>query len=175
MHQFRIGNLSYQVADDDYEVSLAHAVGRAFVEMQQLEFMVISHLDALASGTATKEKPFDVFASKTFGNLIREMQKHTLLNDLAETMRATKERRDFFVHKFLFHRYGGAHFTSASEYEVLIRDATEIGLQFAECRKKFVELMLSKAPIAMFAGKVDPDTGEITIVESEFSKNRSSH
>jgi len=112
---------------------------------------------------------FDVFASKTFGNLIREINRHDFMKSLAIDMVTVKERRDFFVHKFLFHRFGG-EFTADSEYEELIKDAGNLGSIFAATRAKFQDFMLQNAPLMMIAAKPDPDTGEFMIVESEFLK-----
>lgn len=84
-------------------------------------------------------------------------------------MVAVKEKRDFFVHKFLFHRFGG-EFTTDSEYEDPIKDAAYLGNFFANTRTKFQDFMLQNAPLMMFAAKRDPNNGEFIIVESEFSK-----
>jgi hypothetical protein len=172
MHDLRIGQTLYRLSGSDCEIALAHAIGNAFIELQQLEFTIISYLDTLAGGGVGASASFDLFASKTFGNLIREMQKHALLERLSETMRLTKERRDFFVHKFLFHRFGGALFTSECEYEALIKEAHDAGALFADTHCRFDEHMLARSQLVMFAGRVDPDTGELTIVESEFAKTR---
>lgn len=156
------------------ELALATAIGAAFIELQQLEFGVISYLELLAGGKVGAPAAFDVFASKTFGNLLREMKKHALLADLADHMEDTKKRRDFFVHRFLFHRYGGPLFTTDADYAELIRDAAEHGDLFFQARKEFDELMLRSAPVVMLGGKVDPESGEIVIVESEHAKARQS-
>jgi hypothetical protein len=151
---------------------LAHAIGCAFINLQELEFSIISYLQIIADNTFSTSTEFELFASKTFGNLLREMQKHELLKDLADSMRHTKERRDFFVHRFLFHRYGGATLTTQSEYNALIKEAYELGSLFNQSQTKFSDLMLQKAPIVMFGAKFDPGTGEWIIVESEFAKER---
>ena len=107
MRDLQVGRTIYRVSDSDAETALAHALGCTFIELQQLEFSIISFLNLLAGGTGEPGPSFDVFASRTFGNLVREMRKHTFLEHLADEIQSTKERRDFFVHKFLFHRYGG--------------------------------------------------------------------
>jgi hypothetical protein len=142
------------------------------MEAQQLEFTIISFLDILTSGAASASTSFDLFASKTFGNLVNEMKKHKLLESLADDMRSTKARRDFSVHKFLFHRYGGELLTNDAEYELLVREANNLGLLFAESRTKFHDLMLQSAPIDMFGVRSDPATGALIVVESEFTKGR---
>lgn len=172
MHDLRIGQTVYRLSGSDCEIALAHAIGHAFIELQQLEFTIISYLDTLVGGGVGASASFDLFASKTFGNLAREMQKHVLSESLAETMRLTKERRDFFVHKFLFHRFGGVLFTSECEYETLIKEAHDTGALFADTHLQFDEHMLAKSQLVMFAGRVDPVTGELTIVKSEFTKPR---
>jgi len=86
-------------------------------------------------------------------------------------MTDVKQKRDFFVHKFLFHRYGG-EFTVEEEYEGIIRDATNLAPLFAQTRTKFDDFMLRNAPLLMLAAKRDPITGELIFVESEFSKMR---
>jgi hypothetical protein len=146
-------------------MALAHAIGRAFIELQQLEFCVISFLNLL-SGGADQGPSFDVFASKTFGNLVREMRKHTFLQRLSNDMRSTKEKRDRFVHKFLFHRYGGEYLTTDSEYELLIRDAHDLGSVFCEAKMRFEEFMLDKSSLEMFMATIHPETGEMTIRKS---------
>jgi len=99
------------------------------------------------------------------------MEKHEFLKPLAADMTTVKHRRDFFVHKFLFHRYGG-ELTSDDDYEELVRDATNLGNLFAETRTKFHDCLIQNAPLVMFAAKRDPASGEWTIVESEFSKRQ---
>jgi len=170
MRDLSFGNVRYLVTGSDAEIALAHAIGIAFIELQQLEFAIISYLSSLADEPEQSyDASFDVFSSKTFGNLIREMDRHDFLKPLAIGVAVAKQKRDFFIHKFLFHRYGGI-FTSDEEYEELARDATNIGNLFALTHKNFVEFMLQKAPLSMFAAKRDPATGELIVVESEFSK-----
>ncbi len=142
------------------------------MELQKLEFSIISYLEILAGSALNADATFDLFASKTFGNLLREMEKHEMLKGLAIDMRHTKERRDFFVHKFLFHRYGGALLTTQSEYDSLIQEAHELAILFAKSQTKFNDLMLEKAPVVMFGVKVDPSTGEWVVVESKFVKDK---
>lgn len=100
------------------------------------------------------------------------MQKHSFLTNLADDMRSTKARRDFFIHKFLFNRFGGEMLTTEPEYESLVREAHELGVLFAESRSKFLNFMLEKAPIEMFGVRNDPITGEPIVVQSEFMKER---
>lgn len=169
-----VGEARYPLFGTDEEIALAHAIGRAFIELQQLEFTIISNLDVLANGTIDNTGSFDVFAAKTFGNLLREMRKQPVLEPLAEEMQATKDRRDFFTHKFLFHRYGGPIFTAPAEYELLVQEAADLAVRFASARKSLDDVMLRSAPVAMFAGKIDPETGALTVVESEFAKRRRS-
>jgi hypothetical protein len=170
VRDLRVGQVRYRLSGSDCEIALAHALGRALIELQQLEFTIASYLEVLASRTMNVNSSFDLFASKTFGNLVREMQKHELLTNLATNMRLTKERRDFFIHKFLFHRFGGELFTTEAEYELLTREAHDLGVLFAESRTQFDDLMLQKAPIVMFGGRIDPNTQEVIIVRSEFAK-----
>jgi hypothetical protein len=170
----RIGTSAYPLSGTDGEIALAHAIGCAFVELQQLEFTIISFLGILTNGAVDADNSFDLFASKTFGNLIREMIKLPITAPLAEDMRQTKERRDFFVHKFLFHRYGGTVFTTEADYELLVRDAIQTAKLFAKSREAFDDLMLTSAPVVMFAGRYDEKTGEIDIVESTHAKSRRS-
>ena len=158
----------------DAEVVLSYAIGRAFVELQQLEYGIISFLNILSGGTNDPGPGFDVFASKTFGNLIREMRRHAFLVALAGEMQLTKDKRDFFVHKFLFHRYGGELMTSDDEYEVLIQEAHALGALFGNAKTRFQDFMIDRSSIEMFAVKVDPDTGEIVIRESEAMNARRS-
>lgn len=172
MRDLTVGRTRYLISGSDGEVALAHAVGVAFIEMQQLEFAIISYLNSLAGDdSADYDVSFDVFASKTFGNLIREMGKYEFLSSLVKDMVAVKERRDFFVHRFLFHRFGG-ELTLDSEYEELVRDAKSHSDLFFQTRTKFHDFMLQNAPLIMFGAKREPDTGEMIIVESEFSKKR---
>jgi hypothetical protein len=170
MRDLRAGNVRYRLSGSDCEIALSHALGRAFIELQQLEFTIISYLESLAGVTGMiDDHSFDLFASKTFGNLIREMEKHEFLQPLARNIRGVKEKRDFFIHKFLFHRFGG-ELTLDSEYEQLIREAADLADLFAVSRTKFDDFMLDKAPLMMFGAKRDAGSGEWIIVESEFSK-----
>jgi hypothetical protein len=170
MRDLKIGQIRYRVSGSDLEIVLAHALGSTFIELQKLEFAIISYLSSLADNpSATHDASFDVFASKTFGNLLREMERHEFLKPLASDLATVKQKRDFFVHKFLFHRFGG-EFTLDKEYEELIRDATKFGNLFAQTRTKFADFMLQNAPLKMFAAKRDPMTGELIIIESEFLK-----
>lgn len=172
MRALHAGNVRYQISGSDPEIALAHALGSAFVELQQLEFAIISHLSNLAdSDSAIHDASFDVFASKTFGNLIREMDRHDFLKSLAKEMETVKQKRDFFVHKFLFHRYGG-ELTLDAEYEELIQEAVSLCDLFAQTRTKFHDFILQNAPLVMLAAKRDSNTGEFIIVESEFSKKK---
>ena len=172
MRDLKIGKIQYRVDGSDLEIVLAHALGAAFIELQQLEFSIISYLTALADNdSAVFDASFDVFASKTFGNLIREMERHEFLKPLAEDLIAVKKKRDFFIHKFLFHRFGG-ELTLDSEYEALIRDAITHGDLFAQTRTKFHDFMMQNAPLTMIAAKRSSDTGDFIIVESEFSKKQ---
>jgi len=94
MRDLEIGNVRYVISGSDAEVALAHALGSTFIELQQLEFAVISYLNDLADrGTQVYDESFDVFASKTFGNLIRETSKHDFLTPIANEMIAVKEKR----------------------------------------------------------------------------------
>jgi len=171
VHDLQVGQLRYRLSGSDSAIALAHALGCTFIELQQLEFTIIAFLQSLANDELSMDASFALFASKTFGNLIREMQKHSFLDDLTNDMRSTKERRDFFVHKFLFNRFGGESLTTESEYESLIREAHDLGNLFAESRTKFINVMLNGAPLVMFGAKQD-STGELVIVESEFAKAR---
>ena len=172
MRNLKVGKIEYLISGTDPEIALAHVLGLAFIELQQLEFSIVSHLTGLSDDLSTTyDASFDVFASKTFGNLIREMNRHDFMKSLTTDMVAMKEKRDFFVHKFLFHRFGG-ELTTDSEYEDLIKDAADLGNLFANTRTKFMDFMLQNAPLMMFAAKRDSDTGEFIFVESEFSKRR---
>jgi len=172
MRDLKLGNIQYRAYGSDFQIALALAIGETFIELQQLEFSIISYLTSLAdSANASYDVSFGLFASKTFGNLIREMERHDFLKPLASDMSIAKQKRDFFIHKFLFGRYGG-EFTSDEDYEELIRDATTHGNQFAETRKKFIDFMLQNAPLRMFAAKRSPVTGELVIFESEFLKKQ---
>jgi hypothetical protein len=172
MRELKVGKMRYLVAGSDAEIALAHVLGLTFIELQQLEFSIVSHLSELSDDVSmTYEASFDVFASKTFGNLIREMHRHDFMKSFAADMATMKEKRDFFVHKFLFHRFGG-EFTTDSEYEDLIKDAANIGNLFADTRTKFTDFMLQNAPLLMIAAKRDSKTGELIFVESEYSKKK---
>jgi hypothetical protein len=173
MCDLQIGGMTYRLSGTDGEVALAHVLGRTFIELQQLEFAIISFLNILSGGTVEPGASFNVFASKTFGNLIREMRKHTFLVSLADTMQGTKERRDFFVHKFLFHRYGGPLFTTNADYEALILEADDLAKLFATSMSRFQDFMVEKSSIAMFVATIDPVSGEMTIAESNAAKARS--
>jgi hypothetical protein len=170
VRDLKVGQCYYRLSGSDCEIALAHAVGRALIELQQLEFTIISYLDILANGAMDVNASFHLFASKTFGNLLHEMRKHEMLRNLADDMQRTKEKRDFFVHKFLFHRFAGDLLTAPSEYELLVREASDLGIMFAKARTNFLTLMLEQAPIVMFGAKMDIDTGELQIIESEFAK-----
>jgi len=98
------------------------------------------------------------------------MEKNAHLKPLAVELTA-KAKRDFFVHKFLFNRYGG-EFTSEGEYADLVAEAAEFGRSFANTRTRFHDFVLQNAPLEMFAVKRDPDTDELIVVESEFSKTK---
>jgi len=163
------GSIKYSMSGSECWNVLAHASGAAFMELQQLEFTVISYLAALSEDLPLIEGSFDVFASKTFGNLLRAMEKHDYLKPLAAKMGFVKERRDFFVHRFLFHRYGG-EYTTDEEYELLIQEAAELRDLFSTSNTSFHDFMFDNAPLQMFAGKRDPETGEVHIVESRFSQ-----
>ena len=172
MRDLQAGRVRYRISGSNPEIALAHALGSTFIELQQLEFAIISFLSELAGNDgAIHEVSFDVFASKTFGNLIREMDRHDFLKSLAKEMATVKQKRDYFVHKFLFHRFGG-ELTLDSEYEELIQDATSLCDLFAQTRTKFHDFMLQNAPLVMLAAKRDSNTGELIIVESEFSKKQ---
>lgn len=170
MRDLKAGSIRYRLAGSDCEIALSHAIGCAFVELQQLEFTIISYLSSLAGGSVSEGEQFDVFSSKTFGNLLHEMNRHAFLMPLVKDLLSVKKRRDFFIHKFLFHRFGGREFTLDEEFEVLIRDAAEICGVFSAARTHFHDFMLQEAPLKMFAIKLDPDTGEFVVKESEFSK-----
>ena len=168
MHILRVGRIQYALSGSECWNALAHASGATFIELQQLEFTIISYLSRLSEDLSPDEDLFDVFASKTFGNLLRALEKHEYLKPLAAKMTDVKERRDFFVHKFLFHRYGG-ELTSNEEFEQLIREAIELRDLFAAAHTSFHDFMFDNAPLVMFAAKRDPDTGETQIIESKFS------
>jgi len=85
MRDLKLGGALYRLSGSDCEIGLAHAIGSAFIELQQLEFAIVSYLSGLADdGTALYDASFDVFASKTFGNLIHEMERHDFLKPLAK-------------------------------------------------------------------------------------------
>lgn len=170
MRDLKAGSIRYRLSGTDCEIALSHAIGSAFVELQQLEFTIISYLCSLAEGSVSVDEQFDLFSSKTFGNLLREMNRHSFMAPLATDLLSVKKRRDFFVHKFLFHRFGGKDFTSDDEFEVLIRDAAELCGVFSAARTQFHDFMLQQAPVEMFAVKFDSETGEFIVKESEFSK-----
>ena len=172
MRDLRVGTIQYKPVGSDGQIALALSIGFSFIELQQLGFAFVSYLSQLGDDrNLNYDASFDVFASKTFGNLIREMEKHEFLKTLASDMVFAKQKRDFFVHKFLFHRYGG-ELTSEEDYEELVRDATALGNHFAETRTKFHDCLLQNAPLLMFAAKRDPVSSERIIVESEFSKRQ---
>ncbi|HVY17313.1 MAG TPA: hypothetical protein VHB27_18970 [Rhodopila sp.] len=174
MPNLRVGKNWYVLSGSDAEVVLGYAIGRAFVKLQQLEFGIISFLNMLSGGTNDPATGFDIFASKTFGNLVREMRRHTFLVALADEMQTTKAKRDFFIHKFLFHRYGGELMTTDEEYELLIQEAHELGALFGNAKTRFQDFMIDRSSIEMFAVKLDPHTGEIDIRESDAIKARRS-
>jgi hypothetical protein len=102
MRDLQVGKIRYRISGTDPEIALVHAFGSAFVELQQLEFTLISYLVSLAGRPSESEQAsFEVFSSKTFGSLIREMEKNTHLRPLAVEMLTAKAKRDFFIHKFL--------------------------------------------------------------------------
>lgn len=168
MKSLEIGNTTYLMSDTEAKDALAHACGVVFVEIQQLEFTIISYLAELSGNDDNYEFTFNLFASKTFGNLLKAMNKHDYLEPLATEMAAVKERRDFFVHKFLFGRYGG-DLTTDEEYLELVREALELRDIFASARTSFHHFMFDNAPLQLLAIERDPETHEIKIVESEFS------
>jgi hypothetical protein len=172
VHDLRIGSTRYRLAGSDSEIALSHALGNAFIALQQLEYTIISYLQTLSEGNVDFNASFDLFSSKTFGNLLREMKKHNFLKELADSLGETKRQRDFFVHKFLFNRYGGTHMTTEAEYESLITEAHELGSLFVNVCTDIHNAMLERAPIELFAAKFDPDSGELIIVESEFLRKR---
>lgn len=159
------------MAGSDSWDALAHATGAAFIELQQLEYGIISFLTELSGIEEPQRIDFDVFASKTFGNLLRALEKYKYLKPLVEKMSLVKERRDFFVHRFLFGRFGG-EFTTDDEYEELVSDASAIRETFTQANTLFHYFMLENAPLLMIAAKRDPETGEIQFIESKFSASR---
>jgi hypothetical protein len=170
IHRLQIASKQYHISGTDSEVALAHVLGLTFIELQQLEFTIISYLVSLTDhGLDSEQESFEIFSSKTFGSLIREMEKNAHLKPLAMEMLTAKEKRDFFIHKFLFNRYGG-ELTSEEEYADLVAEAAELGRLFASTRTRFHDFVLQNAPIEMFAVKRDPLTGEFIVIESEFSK-----
>jgi hypothetical protein len=100
MMEIRDGRLAHQLSGSGNEIALAHAIGMAFIELQKLEFAVISYLEVLAGDTMDANASFELFGSKTFGNLLAEMRKHALLVKLADDLRHAKERRDFLFTNF---------------------------------------------------------------------------
>jgi hypothetical protein len=172
VHDLKVGGVQYRISDSDSEIALSHAIGSTFIELQKLEFSIISYLTSLAGDNSAYDASFGVFASKTFGNLIHEMGKHEFLRSLANDIELVKQKRDFFVHKFLFHRYGGVELTTEADYQELIHDAINLGCLFAQTRTAFHDFMLQHAPLEMFAAKRNPHTRNLIIVESEFSKKR---
>ena len=78
MRDLRIGSVRYRLAGSDSEIALSHALGNAFIELQQLEYTIISYLQALSEGKGDFNASFDLFSSKTFGNLLREMKNHSV-------------------------------------------------------------------------------------------------
>ena len=96
------------------------------------------------------------------------MAKYDYLQPLVAQLGLTKEKRDFFVHRFLFHRYGGELMTSESDYEGLIQEAVELGKMFAAAHTSLHDFMFAEAPLVLFAAKRDPDSGELKFIESEY-------
>jgi hypothetical protein len=65
MRDLKIANIKYRISGSDPEVALAHALGATLIELQQLEYAVISFLTGLAGADSTDfDASFDVFASK---------------------------------------------------------------------------------------------------------------
>ena len=170
MHIMRVGSSSYAINSQPWD-ALAHVLGAAFIELQQLEFTIISYLADLSNTDGSLQNGFDLFASKTFGNLLRALEKHEYLKPLATKMASVKDRRDFFVHRFLFDRYGGP-LTTDEDYEALVRDAIGLRELFAETHEYFHDFMFDRAPLVMFSAKRHPNTGEYQFVESKFSTSR---
>ncbi len=168
MNTLSVGDAIYKMAGFDPWDELAHSTGATFIELQQLEYTIISYLTELCGTDEPYETAFDVFASKTFGNLLRALEKHEYLEPLVAKMSSVKERRDFFIHRFLFGRFGG-DLTTDDEYEQLVRDAAALRKLFAEANTMFHDFMFDKAPLIMFAAKRDSETGEIQFIESKFS------
>jgi hypothetical protein len=168
----RVGKALFRLSGSEGEVVLAYVIGRVFIELQQLEFAIISFLNILSGGSGEPGPPFDVFASKTFGNLLREMRNHNFLTPIASEMDVVKKKRDFFVHKFLFHRYGGPMMTTGDEYEALIHEASDLSGLFSGATRRLDDFMVHKSSLAMFVVKVDPQTGEWTITEAKIAKRK---
>lgn len=172
MRDLKIGKIRYCISGADSEVALAHALGLVFIELQQLEYTIISYLVSLTDHKSESEQAsFDVFSSKTFGNLLLEMEKNIHLKLLASEMLTAKTKRDFFIHKFLFNRYGG-EFTTEEEYADLVAEATDLAQLFASTRTRFHDFVLQNAPLEMLAARRAPITDEFVIVESEFLKSK---
>jgi hypothetical protein len=68
------------MAERGGETALAHAIGRAF----------IAFLKILSGGSADPGPSFDVFAAKTFGNLVREMRTYTFLRSFCRERNAAE-------------------------------------------------------------------------------------
>ncbi len=168
----RVGKTLFRLSGSDGEVVLAYVTGRVFIELQQLEFAIISFLNILSGGSGEPGPPFDVFASKTFGNLLREMRNHNFLAHIANEMDTVKKKRDFFIHKFLFHRYGGPMMTTGDEYEALIQEARGLSSLFSGATCILGDFMVHKSSLAMFVVKVDSQTDEWTITELETAKRK---
>ncbi len=163
-----VGDVIYKMAGSEPWDAFAHATGATFIELQQLEYTIISYLTKLSGIEEPQETMFDVFASKTFGNLFRALEKYEYLEPLVAKMSSVKVRRDFFVHRFLFGRFGG-DLTTDDEYEELVRDAAALRKLFAEANTLFHDYMFDKASLVMFGAKRDSETGEIQFIESKFS------
>lgn len=168
MQTLNVGSAIYKMAGSDPWDALAHSTGTTFIELQQLEFTIISYLAELSGSDDPPDTVFNVFASKTFGNLLRALEKYEFLEPLVKNLSSVKERRDFFVHRFLFGRFGG-DLTTDDEYEELVRDAAALRELFSEANTLFHDFMFDKAPLVMFAAKRDSETGDIQFVESKFS------
>ena len=91
----RVGKTLFRLSGSDGEVVLVYMIGRAFVELQQLEFAIISFLHILSDGSGEQSPSFDVFALSTFGNLLRGMNNHNFLARISDDMGVVKKRRDF--------------------------------------------------------------------------------
>ena len=119
MQTLRVASAEYMMAGSEPWDALAHASGATFIELQQLEFAIISYLTELSETDEPLDTVFNVFASKTFGNLLRALEKYEYLRPLVAKLASVKERRDFFVHRFLFGRFGG-EMTTDDDYEELV-------------------------------------------------------